>query len=140
LLSLLERKAEASDKRSRGTAKDFDYFFFWGTKGAYVEQRYDLLLEVVSVDRREHFCIVTRIHIRGNQAATEQGFRDRGIDSPKAYLLEALAAEFGDQPARVSLRSTEPANVSFRITSEDGELEFDALAEVKMLVPGIRVE
>lgn len=131
LLSLLERKD--SDSLARGTTENVDYFFFWGTEGGYVERRYDLLLEIVSVDRQERFCIVTRVRIRGNEAATQQGFQVRGIESPKAYLLQALAAEFEAQPARVSVRSTKPANARFHITSEDGELEFDALAQVRML-------
>lgn len=131
LLSLLEKKG--ADKLTGGTIDDANYFSFWSTEGGYVDGRYDLLLEVVSLDREERFCIVSRIHIRGNKAATEQGFQKRSIDAPKAYLLQALATEFAHQPARVSLQSTKPVNARFHITSEDGELEFEALAEVKML-------
>jgi hypothetical protein len=87
----------------------------------------------VSVDREERFCIVTRIRIRGNESATRGGFQTRGIASPRRYLLQALADEFAEQPARVTLQSAKPANANFRIKPGDGELEFDALAEVKIL-------
>jgi hypothetical protein len=106
---------------------------FWATEGGYVEGRYDLLLDFVSLDHEEDFCIVSRIRIRGNEAATEEGFQARGIAAPKVYLLRALTAEFAVRPAVVSLRSTKPANVSFSVVSEDGELALKALAEVKML-------
>jgi hypothetical protein len=129
LLNLIKRKHPDDG----GFADDADYFLFWSTEGGYVGERYDLLLEVVSVDREERFCIITRIRVRGNESATKEGFQARGIDSPKAYLLQALADEFTEQPARVSLQSAKPANASFRIKSGDGELEFEALAEVKIL-------
>ena len=81
----------------------------------------------MSVNREERFCIVTRIRIHGNDNATKEGFQTRGINSPKAHLLQALADEFTEQPARVSLQSAKPANASFRIKSGDGELEFEAV-------------
>jgi hypothetical protein len=129
LLHLIQRKRSDDG----GFADDADYFLFWSTEGGYVGERYDLLLEVVSVDREERFCIVTRIRIRGNESATKDGFHARGIVSPKAYLLQALADEFAEQPARVTLQSAKPANARFQIKSGDGELEFEALAEVKIL-------
>jgi hypothetical protein len=117
LLNLIQRKRP----NNGGFADDAEsYFVFWSTEGGYVGGRYDLLLEVVSVDREERFCIVTRIHIRGNDNATKESFQTRGINSPKAYLLQALADEFTEQPARVSLQSAKPANASFRIKSGDG--------------------
>ena len=100
LLHLLERKG--ADKLSSGATEDAQYFSYWSTEGGYIDGKYDLLLEVVSLDREERFCMVSRIRIRGNEAATEHGFQLRGIDAPKAYLLQALASEFAHQPARVS--------------------------------------
>ncbi len=129
LLNLIQRKRPENG----GTFDDEDYFLYWSAEGGYVGEQYDLVLEVVSVDREERFCIVTRIRIRGNDHATKEGFRTRGIDSPKTYLLQALADEFEGQPARVTLTSAKPATARFQIMSADGELAFEALAEVKIL-------
>ncbi|MDR4467198.1 MAG: toll/interleukin-1 receptor domain-containing protein [Nitrospira sp.] len=131
LLALLERKDHAGE--NGGLAEGEDYFNFWGTEQGYVEGRYELLIEVVSFDKEEQFCIVTRVQICGNEAATEDGFRERGIDSPKAYLIHALAENFAENPARVQVRINKPARATFPIMSEDGKLEFTAVAEVKML-------
>jgi hypothetical protein len=131
LLALLERRYAA--KESGGSAEDEDYFLFWGIEEGYVDGRYDLLVEIVSLDREERFCILTRVQLRGNDAAKEDGFRVRGIDSPKAYILNALAGEFAENPARVQVRSNKPARFRFSIKAEDGVLEFTTMAEVKML-------
>jgi len=131
LLALLERKID--DGGNGGLVVGEDYFNFWGTEQGYTEGRYDLLIEVVSFDKEEQFCIVTRVQIRGNEAATEDSFRERGIDSPKAYLIDALAENFAENPARVQVRINKPAHATFPIESEDGKLQFTAVAEVKML-------
>lgn len=131
LLALLERKYAAEG--SGGAAEDEDYFLFWGTEEGYVDEQYDLLIEIVSLDREERFCILTRVQFRGNEEATEEGFRSRQIDRPKDYLFQMLAAEFAENPARVQVHADKPARATFSVTSEDGALEFTVRAEVKML-------
>ena len=47
--------------------------------------------------------------IRGNDAATEDGFRERGVDSGLEYLLVACTEEFDSNPARVKIDAAKPA-------------------------------
>jgi hypothetical protein len=131
LLTVVRAKGAADSLA--GTTEDARYFFYYGTEGGWVEGRYDLALDVVSLDREERFCLITHCQFRGNEAATEDGLRKRELSSFKAYILRACARAFESDPARLQVRPDKPGRANFCIASEDGELRFDARAEVKML-------
>jgi hypothetical protein len=131
LLNVVRRRGAADSVA--GTTEDANYFFYYGAEGGWVDGRYDLALDVVSVDHEERFCLLTQAQFRGNDAATEEGLRKRDMDSYKTYILRACAREFEAVPARVQVRSDQPARGKFFIESADGALRFDARTEVKML-------
>lgn len=131
LLTVVRSKGPADSLA--GKTEDASYFFYYGTEGGWVDGRYDLVLDVVSFDREERFCLVTHAQFRGNDAATEDELPKRDIDSYKTYILRACAREFEAVPARVQVQSDQPGRAKFFIESEDGKLRFDALTEVKML-------
>lgn len=132
LLEVIRREQKLTASIA-GTTKDEHYFIYYGTEGGWGDGRYDLVLDVVSFDREEDFCILTQVRFRGNDAATADKLRERGIESPKAYILGGCAREFEASPARLQLVADHPARAQFFLTSEDGKLRFDAGAEVKML-------
>ena len=131
LLNVVRSKGAADSVA--GTTEDASYFFYYGAEDGWVDGRYDLALDVVSLDREERFCLLTQVQFRGNEAATEEGLRKRDIGSCRTYILRACAREFEASPARVQVRSDQPARGKFFIESEDCELRFDAHTEVKML-------
>ncbi len=130
LLGVVKRRYEVDD--STGTTETDKYFFYYGTEEGWVHGCYDLEIDVVSLDREEQFCILTTIRIRGNEAATEAGFRERNIDSASSHILRACAQEFIARPARVKISVKKPAAGSFSIES-DGGLRFDAHMRIRML-------
>ena len=131
LLAAIQRLAPVEGVT--GTIKDAHYFFHYAIEGGWVKAIYDLALDIVSFDTEEEFCILTRIHFRGNEAATQAGFDERAISSGKAYVLSTCANEFSANPTHVRISADKPAVGSFNIVSEDGALRFDAQYEVKML-------
>jgi hypothetical protein len=131
LLAVVRREGAADSVA--GTTEDASYLFYYGTEGGWVDGRYDLAVDVVSVDHEERFCLLTQIRFRGNDAATAEGMRKRDINSYKTYILRACAREFEARPARAEVRPDRPARGKFFIESEDGALRFDARTEVKML-------
>jgi hypothetical protein len=132
LLNVVRRKYMV-DQRVEGTLDDASYIIYYGTEDGWVDGRYDLVVDVVSFDREERFCILTQLRFRGNEAATEVKLRDRGIGSVRAYVLRACVRECSANPMRVQIRADHPARGKFFIESEDGDLRFEARVEVKML-------
>lgn len=117
---------------STGTTEDAAYFFYYGVEQALVDGRSHLRLDVVSFDREERFCLLTQVRFRGNEVATEEGLRARGIESVKKHLIAACADEFAANPARVSVSAAKPAHGRFSVEGADG-LRFDATMEIRML-------
>ena len=130
LLGVVRRRYDVDG--STGSTETDNYFFYYSTEEGWVHGRYDLEIDVVSLDREEQFCILSTIRIRGNEAATEAGFRERKIDSGLSHILRACAQEFRESPARVKVSVKKPTAGSFSIESDSG-LRFDAQMRVRML-------
>jgi hypothetical protein len=134
LLNLVRRKY--TDKASAGTTQDASYFIYYATEDGWVDSRYDLVIDVVSFDREESFCVLTQIRFRGNEAATQDKLTEWNIGSLKTYkeyVLRECAREFDAHPARITVRADRPARGRFFIESNDGKLRFEAHQEIKML-------
>jgi hypothetical protein len=130
LLALVKRRYEARD--SSGSTEDAEYFLYFASEEGWVEGLYSLELDVVSFDREERFCLLTQVRFRGNELATAEGLRQRGIRSPRAHILRACADEFDRETSRVKVSARQPAQGRFQIESLDG-LVFEAAVQVKML-------
>jgi hypothetical protein len=131
LLKLL--KLHYDSDVSSGAADGPGYFTYYGVEEGWVSGRHDLLLEIVSVDREERFCVLTKVRFRGNDAATVEGFQELGIVNPRTYVLAACARAFAQEPARVEVRPRLPARVRFFIESPEDSLRFDVTVEVTLL-------
>ena len=127
------RSISRVDRDKTGTVMDDKYFLYYATEEGWVGGLYDLVLDIVSFDREEKFCILTSFQFRGNKAATKNGLRDRSIPSVRVYLLQACAEQFSVNPARVEIRADKPARGTFYIEPEDDELKFEVRFQAKML-------
>jgi len=139
LKRLLSALTTAESKPTKGrVAVDDRYFTLFGVDERQSKDGHVVLLDVVSFDIEETFCVLTQFEFR---VTGEKAWLALGLSGPeeiKAHLLRTCAGEFASHPAVVKLTAREPKTASFTMSDAEGTALAQAQVRVTTLGEGPR--